>query len=62
METVTTSNALKAVQAGLNTQTTITSGQQVMLYSADGTPSGKVAASAPQVQAGSGKTYKELTW
>ena len=49
MEIYTQTNSLKAVQAGLPTQTTAQKTQQVMLFGADGTPNGKAALSTDAV-------------
>ncbi len=49
METITQLNALKAVQSGLPAATTAGKTQQVMLFSADGMPAGKVPLSTDAV-------------
>jgi len=49
METITQLNALKAVQSDLTTAITAGKTQQVMLFSADGTPANKTALSTDAV-------------
>lgn len=49
METITTKNTLKNVQASLTAQDKALETQQVMLFGADGTPNGKVPLSTQAV-------------
>jgi hypothetical protein len=57
METISSKNMLKSVMNGLNTQSTATVGQKIMIFADDGTPIGKMQA--PTEQQGAPLVFEE---